>query len=182
MEWIDLPFDADGPNGRYCLVGDMMRAYLFGTDHPDEWRLHYPDRGRRIKTDIGWINAGYLDHAMQVYYWLRHTYPGVRSVWIGGHSFGGAIAQILAAMMHGHGKDVRVTTFGTIRAGRIKRHKLPDCTHYIHRWDLAYLWPLWPFYSLHGDRVRFGRWGWPWVVHQPDHYQAYKRLTGFIIR
>jgi hypothetical protein len=174
MSWQWLPFDVSGPNGKFALHGDAMHIYLYGTDCPDEWRMHYPDRGKRVSTHVGMINEGYLNHAMQVFTWVRKEHPTVHTFLIGGHSFGGALAQILSAFLTFSGYDVIVSTFGTIRAGRIKQRLLERCTHYIHNGDVAYFWPLWPFYSLPGKRIHFGRWGLPWVVHQPNFYAEVK--------
>lgn len=179
-DWIALPFPVDGPNGKYRIIDEtIMFVYLYGTDHPSEWRMHYPDRGKRIRTNVGMVNQGYYEHAIDVYYWIQENHPRVNRFYIGGHSFGGAIAQILGAHLSHYGHTALVTTFGTIRAGRIRKRFLAGCVNYIHWFDVAYLWPLWPFYSLHGNRIRFGRFGWPWDVHQPPYYRTHKLKEGF---
>jgi pimeloyl-ACP methyl ester carboxylesterase len=168
MTWEHLPFDTDGPNGLYCIKKGICYLWLYGTDSDREWRFHL--RGCRVKTAIGWANINYYREAMLVYAWILDNID-VDCIQIGGHSYGGALAQIVASMCRYNKRAVNVDciTFGTVRAGRLANSA--DNEHWIHRGDLAPLWPLWPFYSLKGKRIRFGKPGLPWIVHQPDHYR-----------
>lgn len=168
MSWQRLPFDADGPNGLYNIKGDKCYLWLYGTDSPREWRFHL--RGCRVKTAIGWLNINYYREAMLVYAWILDNI-GVKQIRIGGHSYGGALSQIVAGMCHHSLRfdSIECFTFGTVRAGIFSKPFAAE--HWVHRGDLAPLWPLWPFYRLYGDRVKFGKVGWPWIVHQPDHYR-----------
>jgi hypothetical protein len=167
MNWQRLPFESCGPDGLYCIENSTCYVWLYGTNHDREWAFHI--KGCRVKTAIGWANINYYREAMLVFAWILDNIDAYQ-IQIGGHSYGGALAQIVAAMLRQSRRfdDIDCITFGTVRAGRIAHDQGNE--HWIHRGDLAPWWPLWPFYSLKGDRIMFGKTGLPWIVHQPGYY------------
>jgi pimeloyl-ACP methyl ester carboxylesterase len=166
MNWQPLPFESSGPDGLYRIENDRCYLWLYGTNHEREWPFHFS--GCRVKTAIGWANINYYREAMLVYAWILDNID-VRNIQIGGHSYGGALAQIVAAMCeYNRNFNVDCITFGTVRAGRLE---MPESSeNWIHRGDVVPWWPLWPLYSLKGKRIVFGEIGLTWVVHQPGYY------------
>lgn len=171
MKWEPLPFDKPGPDGYYRRLGSLIYVHLLGTNHPHEWHGHKLRNTGRLKTTIGRVHKDYYYAALRIVEWLRcQKYTDLS---ISGHSYGGAVAEIVAAIQDQEGIAVVLRTYGGVKPG-VLSHRLYNAIHYRHRGDPVPWWPLWPWYRRN-TMVRTGPWRLPWIAHK---IQNYRNATG----
>jgi pimeloyl-ACP methyl ester carboxylesterase len=165
MDWTRLPFNTPGPDGCYRWRDTLLYVHLLGTNHPHEWHSHQTRNTGRIQTPIGRVHRDYYYAALKVVQWLDSQ--GYGQLIISGHSYGGAVAEIVAALKDG--ETVMVRTFGGVKAGVLSA-PCDKAFHYRHRGDPVPWYPLWPWYRRKRP-ICIGQWKWPWVAHRIESYR-----------
>jgi len=177
MTWERLPFDKPGPDGYYADNASVRYVHLVGTNHKAEWTFHRIRNLGRIRAPVGKVHPDYYNAALRVVKWILAN-PGFVAVVLSGHSYGGAVAELVKAIMIGRGFNCELRTYGGIKPGAIcVEGYAENTTHYRHRGDLATLWPLWPWYRRRGKVARVGRRIW-WPPTEPHQIQSYREATG----
>lgn len=173
MDWKPLPFDKRGPDGVWAQKGSTRIVHLYGTNHDAEWSFHRLRNLGRVQTPIGKVHPDYYDAACQVDDWLHGEF-GYTSIILSGHSYGGAVAELVKALLICRGRRLAyLRTYGAIKAGVITTPQIGDLsTHYRHRGDYAPFWGLWPWYRRSGNHVTIGRWRPPVTAHRIDSYRS----------
>lgn len=173
--WIGKEDGRSGLEWRIAIEGKTAWIYIPGTDHQDDVKFHVRIRLKQTAPGV-WITAADLELAWDIFLEIRDT--GCDTVYIGGHSWGGAIAAILVWLL----RRARINAFGYLyapkRAGntRFVEQIADHIDVYVHRGDLIPFLPPW----LAGyPRKIFGRWVWPWEAHQPRSYYAEMAEDGF---
>jgi len=155
MNWHDIDIGPAGKAGieaRVATSGTTVYLYIHGSDHRYDWLHHIrPGAARR---EIGWGRQ--LFDA--IYVGNMHVYV------IGGHSLGGAVAQVLATLLVMRGAAVELHTYGGKRPPN--RYDMAG-SHYRHRGDVV---PWLNILRPNQPRIRIGNWTWPWVAHGPRTY------------
>jgi hypothetical protein len=148
----------------------MLCVHLLGTNHVSEWPYHRLRNANRVHADIGKVHPHYLKAARRVAEWIRTQ--EYSSLCISGHSYGGAVAEIVAAIMTRQGEHlVMLRTYGAVKAGRLTvSAPAHHVFHYRHRGDIAPFWPPWPWYRR-GGYTTVGKWRLPWKAHRVQSYR-----------
>jgi hypothetical protein len=100
--------------------------------------------------DLGWCHSGFLKGAREIYPLLR---PALHSgpLWLTGHSLGGALATLVAAMMVRDGIPLTgLVTFGCPRVGYGLEERLkavPFQQRWVHGTDCvpSHPWTVWGY-------------------------------------
>lgn len=156
---IDLgPEGRDGVEAQVRHINGRRVLYIYGSDHPNDWK-HHVTPGARQREEIAAHKLALL------------TEGQVDA--IAGHSMGGGIARMVAAIHRAANHRVALYVYGGKRAPRGYE------THgdfYRHRGDIVPWLPPWrPRYR---NTMKIGRWTWPWIAHKPRSYAQQMKRDG----
>ena len=169
MAWIKLPFLQRGPDGYYEKRGEVLHVWLNATNHRHEWHSHRLRSTGRIDTPVGKVHRDYYYAALDVLRWISSINHD--ALVIAGHSYGGAVAEIVAALRDAQYGKVLLRTYGAVKAGRVEWRSRPLRYHYRHKGDVAPWWPLWPWYRREKP-IKVGKLMLPWKAHALAAYEA----------
>lgn len=159
-----------GPDGREGIEAvwwdrDGFRfLWVNATDHPNDWKRHFQvgvamfeiEGARRI---VEIVSQGIL----------KGFEGGFR---VGGHSWGGALAETASVMLQDKGFRVSCESFGGKRAV----WPFQACVRWRHRGDFVPWLPPW----RKGFRQKvFGRFEVFWKAHREDRYRELMEKGGF---
>lgn len=157
---IDLgPAGKAGIEARTWSDDSARYCYIAGSDHWRDWLHHVLPGARRreIAAARAIVDAIYSRDVVAFY--------------VGGHSLGGAVAQIVSSILTALGAQVHCYSYGGKRAPR--RYSFPDTKSYRHAGDIV---PFLPPWRPKIDSIRIGTWKPFWLAHQPREYGTCRQL------
>lgn len=168
-----------GVEGRWAKYSsDHVVFYIHGTNHKMDWARNLQIFLTKIKGKIR-VNRQDLREAQWVVEYITNhiDLSAIKKLTIGGHSRGGAIAQIVVLKLID--KYPHIDTNGVLLASKRtgNRHFVHliqnFVTAYRHRGDIVPHIPFWPFYR-NPKTILFGKWT-PlfWRAHQVKSYNQY---------
>lgn len=173
--WVGKDDGRSGLEWRIAIDDNTAWVYIPGTDHHDDIRHHLRIRLKKTAPGV-WIAAADLELAWEIFLEIRDT--GCDTVYVGGHSWGGAIAAILVWLL----RRSRVEAYGYLYAPkRAGNRRFVDQIRqyvdvYIRRGDLVSLLPPWLAGYIY---TAIGKWTWPWRAHLPHSYYRQMWRDGF---
>jgi len=163
---IDLwPKGSAGVEARWITDGDTLYVLIYGTDSRFDWILHFlPGWGEMAEILYGVALADQL--ALKI-----KELEGVKIVTIYGHSWGGAIAPVVADTLQNTFKGLQVFTVGL----GAKTPAVGSLTYlFIHRGDIVpYVtpWRAWrSTQGFAGGKFTIGKWKPFWKAHPLGAY------------
>jgi Lipase (class 3) len=146
-------YDVEVSQGYLARTPDFAVLVFRGSDSFADWRTNLASRAVPLMTSLGRVRVheGFkraYDHIGQaVLADLNAKIPPELGIYITGHSFGAAIAQIASAALE---RDTLAAcyTFGAPRVGDMAFDSLVLCPHYrmVNGWDLVSTMPP-PFFT-----------------------------------
>jgi len=103
---------------------------------------------RLIKDDVLglYLHKGFLDASTYVMQSIDNTYSLEHTVYITGHSLGGAIAQIVGMWLHKRGHNVQVFSYGSPKVStQVLSGGQPIHWRVVRNSDPVTFTPMWPF-------------------------------------
>jgi hypothetical protein len=146
-------YDEDVSQGFLARTPDFAVLVFRGSDSFADWRTNLASRAVPLQTSLGRVRVhegfkrAYDLIGDAVLADLNAKIPEHLGVYITGHSFGAAIAQIASAALE---RDTLAAcyTFGAPRVGDMAFDSLVSCPHYrlVNGWDLVSTMPP-PFFT-----------------------------------
>ena len=165
---IDLwPKGSPGVEACWIIDGDTLYVLIYGTDSRFDWILHFlPGWGEMAEILYGVALADQL--ALKIKWcWV------VKKVTIYGHSWGGAIAPIVADTMQNTFKGLQVCTVGL----GAKMPAVSSLTYrFVHRGDIVPCLTPWRTWRMRrkrifiGMKITIGKWKPFWKAHPLGTY------------
>lgn len=130
--------------------------------------------------DLGWCHAGFLKGARAIWPILAPFTKNHDPTWFTGHSLGGALATLCAAMMVREGRaPAGLVTFGCPRVGFSLEGRLAGLPvrRYVHGADCvpSHPWPIWGYRHAGAvTRLNGGR-----GIAEPDRFLDHK-MAGYV--
>lgn len=169
MKRIDLgPAGPAGIEAKAWTVDGVCYLYVPGSDSWADWRHHLRFwRQRELELPA--------TREIRAAYSLAAEIRGMADEFVvGGHSLGGAIAEIVATYLHRFGRTVTCYTFGGKRPPGTHAHKAT--VRYVYRGDIV---PALPPWRERQPTRAIGDLTWPWTAHAPDSYEDAMERAGF---
>lgn len=172
--WVNKRNDKSGLQWWYRHEDDVLRIYIPGTDHPDDWKHHAQIELVEAANGIVVTRADLALAAEIARFCLDHDLP----VKIGGHSWGGAIAALVVWILRTRKRVAWGYLYAPKQAGnrRFVKAISPYVFVYRRRGDLI---PLIMFWLARYKMISFGKLTWPWKAHLPSSYNKQRTADGF---
>jgi triacylglycerol lipase len=141
-------YDVEVSQGYLARTPDFAVLVFRGSDSFADWRTNLASRAVPLKTSLGrvLVHEGFKQAydliGDQIFADINAKIPAGLGVYVTGHSFGAAIAQIASAALE---RDTLAAcyTFGAPRVGDMAFDSLVLCPHYrmVNGWDLVSTMP-----------------------------------------
>jgi triacylglycerol lipase len=141
-------YDVEVSQGYLARTPDFAVLVFRGSDSFADWRTNLASRAVPLRTSLGRVlvhdgfKQAYDLIGDQIFADINAKLPPHLGVYVTGHSFGAAIAQIASAALE---RDTLAAcyTFGAPRVGDIAFDSLVLCPHYriVNGWDLVSTMP-----------------------------------------
>lgn len=158
-EWLyynDNEYKA-GVQARYRINGDVLQVEIEGTNSRLDWIGHFLGFYKSRRNRIWWSQAGRLAGVLKKY---MRDHPEIENMELRGHSYGGAIAAIIARY---NSTTVQAKIYGAPKTGILAS----NITAYYHRGDMIRLLPPWlPGYK---NKEFHGRFSFDWYKNHNSY-------------
>jgi predicted lipase len=166
----------EGVDGRWkYLSHDHLVIYIHGSNHPTDWKNNFRLRRFNLGNNIRVIRHDFLESQWVMEYFETIITKNLKYITIGGHSRGGAVAQILSYLIQKRHEDItlRCILFSSKRTGNLNfvRSISEYTSHYKNRGDFVPALPPFPPFYSNVKTQRIGEFTLRfWDAHEPRSY------------